>query len=304
MSTMTNNISKVALAGAAGSIGAPVLKELLAACFEVTVLTREGSSSTFPSAAKAVTVDYASVESLRKALHGQDALVSTITTTGIEQQFKLFDAALVEGVSRVIPSEFGSDTTQVDNRKLPVYGDKVKIQEYLQEKTQGTKTSYTFVINNVFIDWGVQYNFLLNSKKKEISLYDGGDVEYSATSLRSVAKGVVGVLKHPEETKNRFVKIDGIVLTQHKLFEIAKKAIGSDGWTVSEPNTSEVEAQGYEVLKSDPENVMGWVVPLLVKAIFSAERKSKLTDTDNDLLGVPKNTEEEIATWIKEAAAK
>ncbi|KAK6441355.1 hypothetical protein LTR95_002407 [Oleoguttula sp. CCFEE 5521] len=301
---MTNNISKVALAGAAGSLGAPVLEELLAAGFEVTVLTREGSSSTFPSAAKVITVDYDSVESLRKALHGQDALISTISTTAIEQQFKLLDAALAEGVIRVIPSEFGSDTTQPDNRKLPVYGDKVKIQEYLQEKTQGTKTSYTFVINNVFIDWGIGYNFLLNSKKREITLYDGGEVEYSATSLRSVAKGVVGVLNHPEETKDRFVKIDSIVLTQRKLFEIAKKAIGPDGWTVSEPNTSEVEAQGYEVLKNDPGNVMGWVVPLLMKAIFSAERKSKLTDTDNDLLGVPKNTEEEIATWIKEAAAK
>ncbi|OQO07091.1 hypothetical protein B0A48_07658 [Cryoendolithus antarcticus] len=301
---MSGKITSVAIAGAAGSLGAPVLEELLAAGFEVTVLTRKSSPSTFPSSAKVVTVDYDSVESLRKALHGQDALISTITTTAIEQQFKLLDAALAEGVIRVIPSEFGSDTTQPDNRKLPVYGDKVKIQEYLQEKTRGTKTSYTFVINNVFIDWGIGYNFLLNSKKKEISLYDGGEVEYPATSLRSVAKGVVGVLKYPEETKNRFVKIDGIVLTQRKLLEIAKKAIGPDGWTVSEPTTSEVEAQGYEVLKNDPGNVMGWVVPLLVKAIFSAERKSKLTDTDNDLLGVPKNTEEEIATWIKEAAAK
>ncbi|KAK6431788.1 hypothetical protein LTR95_012048 [Oleoguttula sp. CCFEE 5521] len=299
---MSTKITKVALAGAAGSLGAPVLKELIAAGFTVTVLTREGSSSTFPSSVNVVTVDYDSEETLRKALKGQDALVSTITTAAIEQQFKLLDAALAEGVTRIIPSEFGSDTTQPDNRKLPVYGQKVKIQEYLEQKTQGSKTSYTFVINNVFIDWGIQYNFMLNAKKKEISLYDGGDVEYSATSLRSVAKGVVGVLTHPEKTKNRFVKIDGIVLTQCKLFEIAKKAVGSEGWTVTEPSTAEVEAQGYEVLSKDPGNIMGWVVPLLVKAIFSAERSPKLIDTDNDLLGVPKNTEEELVAWIKEAA--
>jgi len=146
------SISKVALAGAGGNIGAPILKELIDAGFEVTVLTRPDSASTFPSAARVVKVDYDSESSLKDALSGQDALISTITTASVSQQHKLVDVAISAGVKRIIPSEFGSDTLNPDNRKLPVFGQKIAVQQQLEEKTKGTQTSYTYFINNVFLD--------------------------------------------------------------------------------------------------------------------------------------------------------
>ena len=100
-------ITKVALAGASGSIGKPVLEHLISCNFTVTVLTREDSTSTFPTGVKVLKVDYASEESLTAALQGQDALISTLANKVISSQDILIKAAIAAFVYRIIPSEFG-----------------------------------------------------------------------------------------------------------------------------------------------------------------------------------------------------
>jgi len=73
------SIKNVAIAGAAGNIGSPLLKALVdSGEFVVTVLTRAGSKATYPASAKVVVVDFESVESLTAGLKGQDALVSAV----------------------------------------------------------------------------------------------------------------------------------------------------------------------------------------------------------------------------------
>ena len=61
-------ISKVALAGAGGSLGKIVLEHLLGSKFTVTVLTREDSTITFPDGFKVVKVGYTPEENLTAAL--------------------------------------------------------------------------------------------------------------------------------------------------------------------------------------------------------------------------------------------
>ena len=89
-----STITKVALAGASGSLGKPVLEHLLESNFTVTVLTREDSTSTFPTGVKVVKVDYTSEENLTTALQGQDALISTLATEVISSQDILMKAAI------------------------------------------------------------------------------------------------------------------------------------------------------------------------------------------------------------------
>lgn len=120
-------ITKVALAGASGSLGKPVLEHLIDSNFAVTVLTREDINSTFPDGVKAIEVDYTSEESLTAALQGHDALISTLATEVISSQDILIKAAIAARVHRIIPSEFGSDTFLEANKKLPVYFQKTAI---------------------------------------------------------------------------------------------------------------------------------------------------------------------------------
>ncbi|KAE8312184.1 hypothetical protein BDV41DRAFT_578016 [Aspergillus transmontanensis] len=63
-------IHKVALAGATGNLGPAILEQLVAANFEVTVLTRiNGITHKFPASVHVASVDYDSLNSLVAALH-------------------------------------------------------------------------------------------------------------------------------------------------------------------------------------------------------------------------------------------
>jgi putative NADH-flavin reductase len=89
-----------------GNLGSVILKELLkSGLFEITVLTRESSTHKFPEEVNIVRVDYTNLESLTKALEGQDALVSTVAPLAVPSQRMLIDAAVKSSVKRIIPSE-------------------------------------------------------------------------------------------------------------------------------------------------------------------------------------------------------
>lgn len=298
-------ITKVALAGASGTLGKPVLDALIAAKFTVTVLTREDSSSTFPDGAKVAKVDYNSEESLTAALQGQHALISTLATESISSQDILIKAAIAARVSRIIPSEFGSDTLLEANKQLPVYFQKIAIQKLLEDGVKDTngEVTYTFVLNSMFLDWAINYAFIIDAKNKRVVFYDGGETPYSATPLHAVATGVVGVLKHPQETANRAVRIHGAVMTGKRILELGKKALGEDGWTVTESSTADSLQQGWAIFKTDPGNVMGWAFKFLESAAFSSKHTPEFAGIDNELLGVPDTDDEEIIEYIRKAAA-
>jgi len=68
-------------------------------------LSRKSSTHKFPEEVKVVTVDYTNIQSLTKALEGQDALVSAVASLAVLSQLVLIDAAVKAGVKRIIPSE-------------------------------------------------------------------------------------------------------------------------------------------------------------------------------------------------------
>jgi uncharacterized protein YbjT (DUF2867 family) len=302
---MTITITKVALAGAGGSLGTMVLEHLIAANFTVTVLTRENSTSTFPAGVQVSKVDYNSEESLTAALQGQHALISTLTTEAISSQDKLINAAIAARVYRIIPSEFNSDTLLGANSKLPSYAPKIAIQKLLEDSVKDTDgdVTYTIVFNSIFLDWAIGYGFLIDAKNKRIVMHDGGETPYSATPLHTIANGVVGVLKHPRETANRAVRIHGTVLTQKRLLELGKRALGEDGWAVTESSTDEGMQKGWQTFQEEPQNFMVWATKFLESAIFSSKHTPEFKEVDNELLGVPEIDDEEIMEYIRKSAS-
>ena len=131
---------KVALAGATGNLGSVILKELLDAGFEVTVLSRKDSKSVDSIPAhpnqKIVKVDYKSVDELKDALNGVEVVVSTLATLAIDTQKPLIDASVAAGVKRFLPSEFGSDLDNPSNKVLPVFQGKIQTQHHLAQMLQ------------------------------------------------------------------------------------------------------------------------------------------------------------------------
>lgn len=287
-------IKNVAIVGASGAVGKPALAALVASgLFNVTILRRQGSSSTYPSNVKQVDVDYESVASLTAALKGQDALVSTVGTLQIDSQRTVIDAAIAAGVKRIIPSEFGSNLDVPKTRALPVFQAKVAIQDYLKEKAKAGEITYTFVYNAGFLDWGIQQDFLLNTKGGKVMIIEDGNLTFSSTTLASVADSIVGILKHPEETKNRPVYIEDIKVSQNKFVEYAQKAQPGKTFDFQYVKLDDLTKKADERLAQGLYD-METFAPYLFRAVMDPECGGAFEKTDNELLGVKGVTEDDV----------
>ncbi|EMD00483.1 hypothetical protein BAUCODRAFT_171177 [Baudoinia panamericana UAMH 10762] len=298
---MTSPFTKFAVAGATGSRGAPVVKQLFAAGFTVTARSRN-ASPILPSNVKVAQVDCGSVHSLRNALSGQDAVVSTLGSAALSSQITLIDAAIAAGVQRIIPSEFGCDTDYPYNNTLPAYKVKVDVRNHLQKVSQGTQTSYTFVNNNAFLDWGLETGFILDVKNESADLFDGGNTVFTVTPLDVVGQGVLGVLRNPDQTKNRGVRIHGAGVTMEQLLGMAQKHAGAGAaeWKIRTVNGEEVEDQAYRALNEDPTNFMAWAIPMIRRAAFGKDVGNNFSEiNDNALLGVQAFGESEVEDIVK-----
>ncbi|KAH7230345.1 hypothetical protein MRS44_011971 [Fusarium solani] len=296
---MPATIKNVAIAGASGALGSIVFKKFTeAGQFNIRVLKRAGSESSFPAGTEVVEVDYSSFDSLVAAFQGQDAIISTLSSLAIDAQSALIDAAVAAGVKRLIPSEFGSNLDEPSVRALPVFVQKVKVQDIIKEKSKTTPLTYTFVYNAAFLDWGLQNNFILDTSQSKPIILDGGDNEFSATTLGTVADALIGILTHPEETKNRAVFIHNIITTQNRLLALAKQVAPERPWAPIPVKLDDLTAKS-DVRLAKGLYDMETFAPYLFRAIFDPKSKAKFDKTDNKLLGIEGKTNEDIIEIFK-----
>lgn len=142
---------------AGGNLGPSILESLdTDPYFNVSVLSRKGSSSKFPSHVKVFPIDESYPENeLQDAFKGQDGIVLLLPPNEVEKQKRIIDVAIKAGVKRVIPGEFGSDTTKKEVLDaVPIFASKVEVVKYLQSK-EDTGLSWSAIINGGFFDWWV-----------------------------------------------------------------------------------------------------------------------------------------------------
>lgn len=294
-------IKTVAIAGASGSLGSVIFQRLVASGkFKVRVLRRLGSGSQFPAGTDVVDVDFGSADAVKAALTGQDAVVSALSTGGEGSQKALVDGAVAAGVQRFLPSDFGSNLDNPNAQKLPVYGPKIEGQRYLEERAKGTGLTWTRVYNNAFLDWGLKHKFIADvSGTAATTVYNGGDLPFSTTTLASVGDGVVGVLSHPDETANRSVKIHNAAITQNQLVAWARRAAPNKTFDVVNTTLDEVTAAADARLAKGLFDMQTFA-PYLMRAVFDPQYGGNFTGkTDNELLGVKELSEEEIFQVVK-----
>jgi uncharacterized protein YbjT (DUF2867 family) len=289
---------KVAIAGATGNLGPSIVNELVNQGFEVTVLSSSGNTSSLPSAVKVIKVDYSSQDSLISALRGHEAFISAIPKH--QEQPALIDAAIAAGVQRFIPSEFGSNTIGNDKvRALPVFAGKLTTQEYLRAKQD--KISHTFLINGLFLDWGLSIGWLANLKGKT-DINDNGDSVHSFTLLADIAKAVAGILKHPEETENRGVYVQSAALSQNQVLKIAQKVKPEFKAETEQVDLAEVEKNAYAELKKENGDIGSAMRGFIEVSIFK-EGYGNLWDekNDNELLGIKGLSSSELEDLVKKS---
>lgn len=275
-----------------------MLDQLLKAGFNVTVLTRQGSTHKFPENVTVKEVDYESLEALTEVLGGQDAVVSTLGAPALAKQLRLVEAAAAAKVQRFIPSEFGSNTSQSAKvAQFPVFADKITVQEALKKEAAASRLTYTLVHNGAMLDWGLRINWIANVKEKSITLHDGGNRVFSASTLPAIGQAVAGVLKHPEETKNRTVFIQSIATTLKNISEVGQKATGAP-WKESVVSIDDQLNEAWAELKKPSPDPNVFVMKFIHASIWGEGYGSHFEKNDNELLGIKEFTDADLQSLI------
>lgn len=152
-----------------------IVAALLANNFSVSVLTRESSTTRFPTGVKIVRTDH-TYHSLLAVFQNQDAVVSTVSNTVSAQQSTFIDAAIASGVKRFLPAEYGVDTqSPAISTVLPAVMNKITTLDYLKEK-ESTGISWSALIVGSFFDWTFAIPGLLgwNLPAHPATLFDDG----------------------------------------------------------------------------------------------------------------------------------
>ena len=232
MGSIGTTFRNIAIVGAGGSnIGHHIVRTLLSAPyagrFNVTVLARDTSKSTFPSDAKVIRLSedfpYASIVS---ALKGQDVLISAVQAKDLE--YKLIDAAIEAGVQCFLPSEYGVNNTFKPARDLaPIFESKGQTIEHLI--TKEAQISWTAIPTGLWLEWSLAPAIKfpdIDIVKHTATLWAGGNHQLSWTTLAWSAQAVAEILLHPEETKNKVVPVRALEASQNDIIAVLEKLQG------------------------------------------------------------------------------
>jgi len=292
------SIKNVIIVGAGGNLGPAVLNAFLKeSSFNTSVLSRQGSKSTFPSGVKVLHADYKSVSSLKDAFQGQDAVISLVAGVALGDQNKLIDAAIEAGVKRFVPSEFGSNTSDKRIREIvPIFEAKISTMNYLKSKERDI--SWTSVITGAFFDWGLKVGFLgFDGSTKTATIYDDGKAVISATNLHQVGITLIKSLEKADLTRNQIVYVSSFQTSQKEILDLAEKASG-EKWTVSHQATAKLLEDGRSKLQKGDFSA---IVDLIRVVLFDAGANlGKLSPEDlwNDRLDLP---QEDIEATVRTA---
>ncbi|KAI1478505.1 hypothetical protein K445DRAFT_25512 [Daldinia sp. EC12] len=294
-------IKNVAVVGATGKIGRPIVDRLLSSkLFNVTVLTRdENRRRELPADVTVKGVNYDSIESLESALQGQDALVSAMAFEAIHVQKNLVEAAAKAGVKRMIPSEYGNDLLNPKLADFPIYKPKIAIRQLCEKKViENPPFSWTTIHNASFLgpDWTL--DFIVDVKQRKADIKDGGDVLFCATTYDDIAQAVIGILTHLEETGNRPVRISSVNTTQNELIALAKELGASDGWDITHSRTEDLESEAKRRW-AEGDHSEEVIAMFINRAFIGNGWGGYFPVRDNELLGIKGLERDELKAIIK-----
>ncbi|GLA54131.1 hypothetical protein AnigIFM63604_011661 [Aspergillus niger] len=297
---MSRQIKNVVIAGGTGNLGSHILTALVShGSFNITVLTRK-TGATFPAGVTAKVVDFSSPAEIGLAIQGQDAVVDAILSPDPTVSIGLIDAAIGAGVYRYIAPEFTIHPKYDKTRSLPIFRGKAQIYDYLQKVANDQKITWTAISNGAFLDWCLRSGFLnIDLIKKKILLMNDGTRVFPLTVLPVVGTAVANALAQAEKTKNMHCSIYGVQKCQNEIADLAKEALGPDGWEVK---SQDMEKAFEEALSATAIGNYSWTVvgDLIRYSLATPGYNGVFEQNHNDLLGVQPMSDEQVKALIKE----
>ncbi|CAI6088974.1 unnamed protein product [Clonostachys chloroleuca] len=292
-----SSIKNVAVFGT-GFLASALIPQLSKSGFNVTVLSRSASTKENPEGVVTGVVDYSSVDSLAKALQGQDVAIAALAMPALLVQTNIIEACIKAGVKRFIPSDFGALTTRPVTRDLPLNAHLNVIQDLLREKAAKGEIEYSIISPGMFLEYVLNLPLIIDLKGHSINLYDEGKHPFSTTSIQTISKAVVSVLKGSEATKNRVLYINDTTTTQADLLRFAKKhsPTGTE-WKETALDAQVEFAKAIENAAKNPTDPAA-LFPVLQAAVLGGKHEAAYPEIDNELLGLPLLTSDELEAKV------
>ncbi|EED14992.1 NmrA-like family protein [Talaromyces stipitatus ATCC 10500] len=296
------SLKNIAIIGASGSIGKIILDALIKAPqFNVTVLSRASSETTFPTGVSVRKSDFSDSD-LVSALKGQDAVISVVGPTGFAEQKKFIDAAISAGVKRFLPSEYSANTlSPAVLQLLPLFNQKKETLEYLKTK-ESSGFSWTAIYTALLFDWGLGNGFLgFDVSAHTATIWDDGSKVFTLTNADQLGRAVVSVLEHPEKTANKNLYVASAETSQKEILAALEKATGSKFAVTNTTTEKELSEAGEKLSKGDFSGAL-----ILVRATSFGSTPgiranyAKEEELANDLLGLKlESVDETVARVVK-----
>ncbi|KAH8882089.1 NmrA-like family protein [Thozetella sp. PMI_491] len=261
----------------------------------ITVVSRKSSTGKITEGVRVVKVDDTyPQEQLEEVFTGQDAVVMANGFQLMGQEGRFAEAAIKAGVQRFIPSEFGSNTQNQKTVSIfPMVAAKAKFTKDLQAM-EGTGLTWTAICTGMFTDIGLATGFIgFDIKGHKATIWDDGNHKFSSTTRANVARAVLGVLKNPEATENRYVFVSSFEISFNEILSTLEKAQGVK-YAVTKTTTEEAMAEGRAAMASG--NMMG-AGKLLLAATLNTGYGNNFAEEEelwNERLGVPREDLNEV----------
>jgi hypothetical protein len=123
--------------------------------------------------------------------------------------------------------------------------------DYLRSKE--SQISWSALIPGAFFDWGMKLGlFGFDVGSKTATLIDGGTAVFTASTLPTIAKGILAMLEHASLTQNQYVYISSFHTCQKDILAALERIDGTR-WTVKHVTSEELITQGKQRLAEGDE---------------------------------------------------
>ncbi|OBS24193.1 hypothetical protein FPOA_04740 [Fusarium poae] len=300
-----NTIERVAIVGAAGTIGAYITAALLqTGNHTITALTRENSINILPNGVIAAYIDYNDESSIVAALKDQQFLIITMAPTAPRDTHrKLVQAAAKAGVPYIMPNGFMGDIEQVKLGEDILLGPAAKAN---RDEIEKLGMQWVTICCGFWYDYslaGGEQRFGFDLDNRSVTFYDDGTVKNSTSTLSQVGRAVAKILSLEElpvnedddnltisSFLNKPVNIKSFAISQKDIFKSVKRVTGTSDadWTITYESTKKRYEEGMSLVKSG--NMVGFSKLLYARAFFPKDPSDLSAKSQNDLLGLPEES--------------
>ncbi|KAI0891316.1 hypothetical protein F4806DRAFT_309567 [Annulohypoxylon nitens] len=293
-------IRNILIIGATGSFGSILLNEVQKEpSFTLTILQRASSKFQPPAHFKSIVIpDSYPTDDLVAAFKGQDVVINCMSTLTVPDQFRMIDAAIVAGVKRYVPSEYGLNNMRPDTQALNlVFHTKGKIQEYLREKAAVGAIEWMAIACGMWLKWGMGHDFVgMHVRERRFVFWDDGEGYFSCTTEENTAMALVRALMRPEETKNRALFLSDFSINQKQLLAAIEKVQGKKYTTESIDGEAFIKEKQEAVRNGDYLATFALIETGFAMGKFGGHLEKEPGEIMNEKLGLPKHSLEEVVT--------